>query len=176
MDTSPFAGKKACCFTGHRPDAMPPPGSAEEALLQLRLTEAVTAAAEAGVTLFLNGGARGFDLMAAEVVLSVKSLYPDIRLVLELPSPHHADHWPAGDKARFCRVQAQSDEIHTAAEDNYPYAYLARNRHMVEQADCCLCYLKKARGGTLYTVNYALDRGITPINLYTVSMASSKEN
>lgn len=165
MDPSLFSGT-ACCFTGHRPDGMPAPGSRAETLLELKLFEAVDAACEAGVTRFLNGGAQGFDLMAAEAVLAVSEKRPGITLELELPSPRHAENWPAGDRERFERIAASAASVRYAADANFPFAYLSRNRALVDRADCCICYLKKTKGGTMYTVNYAFERGLAVINLY----------
>lgn len=167
MDFSVFTGKTCCCFTGHRPDTMPAPKSKAETLLKLKLYEAVNAAAEAGVTRFLNGGARGFDLMAAEAVLALREKHEGIALTLELPSPRHADGWPAAEKERFERIVKASAEVHYAADANFPFAYLSRNRALVDPSDCCICYLKKTSGGTVYTVNYALERGLRVLNLYS---------
>lgn len=167
MEENFFSGRKNCCFTGHRPDSLPMKGSAEEVQLKLALIAAVTSAAEAGVTSFLNGGAQGFDLLAGEAVLAVKENgHPSLSLSLFLPSPHHADGWPAVDSVRFHSLYENAAFIDYAADRNYPYAYLSRNRKLVEHADCCICYLKKMSGGTLYTVNYAFDKGIPVMNLY----------
>jgi hypothetical protein len=40
-----------------------------------------------------------------------------------------------------------------------------RNRYLVDQTGRCIAYLRRMRGGTLYTVNYALDSGIPVDNL-----------
>ena len=40
-----------------------------------------------------------------------------------------------------------------------------RNRYLADHADCCIAYLRAASGGTLYTVRYALARGLFVYNL-----------
>ena len=40
-----------------------------------------------------------------------------------------------------------------------------RNRYLVDHATRCVAYLRRMKGGTLYTVNYALDSGIEVDNL-----------
>ena len=58
-----------CCFTGHRPDALPAYGneaSEEMQSLVYLLDRAVERAIEDGVTEFYDGGAQGFDTLAAE--------------------------------------------------------------------------------------------------------------
>lgn len=57
-----------CCFTGHRPEKL---GVTEEKIKML-LSSAVDDAIERGISTFITGMARGFDLWAAEVVLQKK--------------------------------------------------------------------------------------------------------
>lgn len=64
---------KTCCFTGHRIIKITPE-------LVQRLREAIIAVIGQGVTEFYDGGAIGFDMLAAETVIELKSEYPDIRL------------------------------------------------------------------------------------------------
>ena len=58
-----FNRVNGCCFTGHRPDALPALGDEQsEAMLSLvyLLNRAVESAVEEGVTEFYVGGAQGF--------------------------------------------------------------------------------------------------------------------
>lgn len=40
-----------------------------------------------------------------------------------------------------------------------------RNRHLVDNSGYCICYLTRTQGGTAYTVDYALERGLPVINI-----------
>jgi uncharacterized phage-like protein YoqJ len=160
-----FSGKTACCFTGHRPTGLPS-DIAGMAVLRARLMETIFVAANAGVTLFLAGGAQGFDMIAAEAVLYLRNTQDlPLTLQLELPSPRQPEGWPPADRDRYETILDAADAIHYAGETNDASCMLRRNRRLVDQADCCLCYLKTMRGGTLYTVNYALDHNIPVYNL-----------
>ena len=74
---------KACAFTGHRPGKLPW-GYDEKAAtcmeFKFRLRESLEYLIGKGYVDFLSGGALGFDLMAAEMVLSLREKYPWIRL------------------------------------------------------------------------------------------------
>lgn len=72
---------KVACFSGHR--RLPQDCS----LLKANLEKAIVELIEQGVVFFGNGGAVGFDLLAAETVLGLKEKYPHIRLVMVLPCP-----------------------------------------------------------------------------------------
>ena len=138
FDPNPFCGHAACCFTGHRPRGLPRPDSDAMALLRLRLMQAVRAAC--------GGGA-------------------DVCLLLALPAPTQADAWSAAARARYERTLRAADGVWYAAQRADAAAMLRRNRYLVEHADCCIAYLSAAAGGTLYTVRYALSRGLYVYNL-----------
>lgn len=161
-----FEGKTACCFTGHRPGALPGEGSGGMALLKLLLVRTVQEAAAAGVTTFLCGGAEGFDTLAAEAVIALRADYPGLKLVLALPSRNFLAGRSHMERMRGENILRQADETVYASEaDNSAIAMKTRNRYLVDHADCCVSYLKKTRGGTLYTANYALTVGIPVKNL-----------
>ena len=161
-----FSGKHACCFTGHRPAGLPDARSSGLVLLRKHLMETICAAADYGVTEFLAGGARGFDTIAADAVLYLRDVmgYP-IALKLLLPSPRQTERWPAEDRDRYETILDLADDKAFLSDTNDAAAMHKRDRALVDNADCCICYLKKMKGGTLYTVNYAIDRGIPVYNL-----------
>ena len=165
-----FRGKTACCFSGHRPYGLPDAGreaSPSMERLKYALLHAVEEAARLGVTTFLAGGAEGFDLLAAEAVLACRGDYPNTRLILSLPSRTQTERFSEPVKARYERVHRAAADVYYASEsDNGFMAMRRRNRYLVEHADCCIAYLKSMHGGTFYTVNYALERGLPIFNLY----------
>lgn len=165
-----FINKKSCCFTGHRARYLPQAESEKDALVK-QLSLCVAEAVQFGVTRFLAGGADGFDMIAAEAVLRCRAFAPQTELVLALPSRTQAAAWPAPLRARYARILAGATDanIHYASEcDNSAFSMCARNRYLVDHADCCIAYLTRASGGTLYTVNYALASGIPVFNLAEV--------
>lgn len=75
--------EKTCCFTGHRdiPRAV-------YSSLSRELDAVVRALIGKGVRFFGAGGALGFDTLAAETVLRLRQIYPQIRLFgTALPRP-----------------------------------------------------------------------------------------
>ena len=164
----PFDRARGCCFTGHRPDALPAFGNEETEEMQALsylLIRAVDAAVEDGVTEFYIGGAQGFDTLAAECVLRAKEQHPALSLHLALPGRNQTSGWNARDKTRYHAILDAANEVWYAAELCSPESMRRRNRYLVDQAGRCIAYLRRMRGGTLYTVNYALDSGIPVDNL-----------
>ncbi|MEA4915304.1 MAG: SLOG family protein [Christensenella sp.] len=158
----------SCCFTGHRPDALPAYGNeqAEEMIsLVYLLNRAVASAIEDGVTEFFVGGAQGFDTLAAECVIHQREAHPSLSLHLALPGRNQTNGWNAHDKARYAAILNEANEIWYAAEICSQESMKRRNRYLVDHAGRCIAYLRRMRGGTLYTVNYALDSAIPVDNL-----------
>ncbi len=118
-----------------------------------------------GKRCFLSGGALGFDTLAAYAVLQKKKEYPDICLVLAMPCISQADRWAAEDRAVYSFLKNSADYCFYISESYFPGCMQKRNRFLVENADTCLCYMTRCRGGTWNTVSYAYDLRREIINL-----------
>lgn len=148
------------CFTGHR--AIP----ARDAIdLTLRLDRQLEQLYAQGFRCFMDGGARGFDLLAAERVLALRQRHFDVHLVMVLPCGDQTLRWPERDCRRYESILYAADETRVLAPSYYRGCMLVRNRHMVDRSALCLCYLNRAKGGTVSTVAYALRRQLPVINI-----------
>ena len=85
-----------CCFTGHRTIEQ----SHAESLVRLT-DDAIEKMIERGVTVFRNGGAVGFDTLAALKVIEKKKKYPHIRLEMYLPCKEQSKKWNDFSKAVY---------------------------------------------------------------------------
>ncbi|MBQ3108089.1 MAG: DUF1273 family protein [Clostridia bacterium] len=146
---------KTMCFTGHRPDKLPW-GNDEHApecrTFRLRLMAAVYHAVEEGYTRFLTGMAEGIDLMAAEIVLTLREAKPEIQLECALP-------YRKNGSARFQRILQQADTVTTVSENYHSACMRMRNRYMVDQSDMVLAVYNGSSGGTKQTIEYARTQG-----------------
>lgn len=151
---------ESCCFTGHR--VLP---AAELPELRAALRREIACLAEAGVGRFLAGGARGFDMLAAQEVLWLREERYALELVLVLPCPEQADRWNAREKQAYREILHKADEVIYVSEVYTPDCMFRRNRKLVEESGSCICYLNRERGGTAYTVRYAEKLGLRIVNL-----------
>ena len=101
-----MGSKESCCFTGHR---ILPAG--ELPALRAALRREISNLAEAGVGRFLAGGARGFDMLAAQEVLWLREERYALELVLVLPCPEQADRWNAREKQAYREMVQEADEV-----------------------------------------------------------------
>ena len=151
---------KRCCFTGHR--TVP----AEKYIRTMqRLRQNVLKLYTEGYRVFNTGGALGFDTMAAQAVLKLKENFPDVKLHLYLPHKQQAEKWAPQDRAVYEYIKSISDKVVYSSEGYTPMCMNSRNRALVDNADLCIAYCTDTTGGTVYTVNYALDNGVDVINL-----------
>ena len=153
---------KSLAFTGHR--TIPIERQDE---IRARLVEAVSVACKSGITCFYSGMAMGFDLMAAETVLSLKGRYPDIRFIAVVPFRRQNYRWPSMEKERYQKIISQADRVIVLSEYYFKGCLLRRNDFMLEQSCGVIAlYDGKLYGGTFYTWREAMKKGMDIVNLY----------
>ena len=91
--------KKACCFTGHRPDKLPYQGNESSAAvirLKTRLEKEIRRQIGVGTRVFITGMAMGVDIWCAEIVAMLKKefSYEHIELIAAVPYPGQSYKWP----------------------------------------------------------------------------------
>lgn len=151
--------EKTCCFSGHREIID------NEYEIKLLLKQTLIELINNGIIYFGAGGARGFDMLAAQTVLELKLTYPHIKLILVLPCSNQTVGWNHDDIRKYERIKKDADKIKILSENYYNGCMLARNRHLVNYSSICICYRRKPYGGTAYTVRYAVKRGLRIIEL-----------
>lgn len=156
---------KTVCFTGHRELKEP------IAEMERRLTKTVENLIEKGYRYFGTGGARGFDALAAEVVLKLKAAYPHIHLILVLPFDEQyrkEGNWTPAEIAQYHRLKERASKVVILAAGYAPGIYYRRNRHLVDHSSVCVACMTRATSGTGYTVNYAREKGLEVVNIALV--------
>lgn len=153
---------ETCFFSGHRIME-----KKEISLAKSLLREEILNRINDGVTRFIVGGAIGFDMMAAEAVLSIREDY-DIKLVLYIPCKNHTAKWKIQDVERFEEIKEQADEVRYIYEGKYiPGCMQMRNSKMVSDSDCGIVYLRAmVNSGSAQTVKLAKEKGVPFVNIY----------
>lgn len=156
--------EQTCCFTGHREIS-----EKDQLWVHRLLCVEILKLWRDGVDFFLTGGALGFDTLAARAVLHLRQSYvPHIRLTLVLPCREQEKHWALRDQNAYRAILKQADQALYISDSYSKGCMFERDRYLVDHSGHCLCWMKPgtARGGTLYTVNYAKKAGIEVTNLY----------
>ena len=137
---------KSCVFTGHR--------DLGEDFSPRALKKEIKNAILQGVEVFYNGMAMGFDLAAAEAVLSLRKKYPNIKLIACVPCYGQEKNFSEKDKKRYVNILKKADETVILSEYYYKGCMHVRDKYMVDLADMMICYCKKERGGAASTLGY----------------------
>ncbi len=150
-----------CSFSGHRQIYL-----LHKESLPILLSKTLDELISSGITTFQSGGAIGFDLLAAALVITKRARNPEIKLRMLLPCRDQAARWPAKTRRAYNNILAAADDV-TYISDKYDqFCMYARNRALVDSADILLCYMTRKNSGTAYTANYAAEKNLRTINLF----------
>ena len=152
--------EETCCFPGHR--KIP---EEEREQLARRLEATVEELIRAGVRYFGAGGALGFDTLAAQTILKLRTQYSQVKLILVLPCETQTRGWPEEDVRIYEEIKKAADKVRYTSVEYTRGCMHKRNRHLVDHSGVCVAYLTESRGGTAYTVDYARKNGVPVINL-----------
>lgn len=153
----------SCAFTGHRPHKFPwKYAETDPRCLSLKQTmyEEIERLAASGVYHFFSGMALGTDVWAAQIVLNLRSKYPNLSLHCILPCERQEVKWTAKDQELYRDILRRADSIEYISQDYYTGCMLDRNKKLVSSAEILLAvYNGEQRGGTAATVRYARQAG-----------------
>lgn len=162
MNDLKFDRTVSAAFTGHRFYDF-----SQREFIQERLTSAISEAYDHGIRNFISGFALGIDLMAAQLVQSLKCDLPGISLTAAIPFEGQAERYNIYDKRVYGRLLELADKVIVLSDCYYPRCFLDRDEFMVENASYLIAYYDgREKGGTYYTVKKARARGIPIINVY----------
>lgn len=137
---------KTCAFTGHR--------VLDGNFSKEKLKKEIKKLIGRGVEIFYNGVAMGFDLLAAEAVLSLRKKHEKIKLVACVPCYEQEKNYIQKEKERYVKILKNADEVITLSDHYYRGCMQVRDRYMADRADVLLTYCVKSEGGTAFTVQY----------------------
>ncbi len=162
---------KTCAFTGYRPEKMPYNGDeahAETKHIKSEIKKAILSLSEQGFCNFITGMSRGFDIWAAEVVLSLQDESQDktkFNLISALPFIGQDAMWSNSDKERFDYIIRRARYTFCLSDALSNESYFKRNRFLVDNSSYIITYFDGKVGGTKYTINYARKNGLQIINI-----------
>lgn len=166
MTQTKYDKSVSVCFSGHRSI----PFLCRKQLKQ-QLKAAITKAYAGGYRHFYCGMAMGFDMLSAEVALSLQSELSDLQVIAVIPYRGQTERWNDAMKAKYDAILRNSDDVIVLSEHYYHGCLLRRNDYMVLHSSCLIAwYDGKPKGGTFYTCSKATANGLKVINLYGSSI------
>lgn len=143
--------EKSCCFTGHRKiDSLK-----VDYINEITRNTIIDLIENKDVSIFYNGMAIGFDLLAARIVVELKDIYPYIQLICVIPFKGQENHWNGGNRNLYKNILGSSNE-RIYIQETFTYsAYQRRNVFMVDNSKYVIAFFDGSRGGTKNTLDYA---------------------
>ncbi len=155
---------KTIAFTGHRfiPFDRQPK-------VKSLLRQSIANIYKQGFFTYYCGMAMGFDLLAAEVIISMKEQgFPNLKLIAVVPYRNQSERFSQRDKQRYNNALSKADEVIVLSENYTQKCFLQRNDYMLDHAGCVFAYLSRTdRGGTYYTCKKAVNRRICVVNFFS---------
>lgn len=146
---------KTCCFTGHR-NFEHPKEIIKEKTYDL-INKAIT---KAGYTHFIVGGAIGFDMLVAEILLELRdNHYPRITIEIAMPCPNQDKYWNDTQKKKYVNILKRTDKKTLVSETYFKECMQKRNKYMVNNSSVVIAYWTGRPSGTKNTIDYAKNEG-----------------
>jgi uncharacterized phage-like protein YoqJ len=165
--------EKTLCFTGHRPNKLASYDYQHpDNLKMLRRLKAliIRFIERRGVTTFISGMALGIDMWSAQIVLSLKEKYPQIKLVCAIPCANHPAKWNEKDQQLHKEICEQADYVYYVSEEPYTnWCMIKRDEWMVNESRFVIAVWngeEAKHSGTWHTVKYAKKRQRNIVQLH----------
>ena len=150
-----------CCFTGHRPEKL----GVSEAVVVAGLKKEIRTAIADGFQTFISGMARGVDLWAADIVLSLRDEGAAIRLICASPYQGFEVRWSREWQERYRQVMERADLVRFICQEYSRDCFQRRNEWMVDHSARVIAAYNGQPGGTRNTIRYAQIKGIPVVCL-----------
>ena len=166
--------EKSVSFTGYRTSKILKTSKDPNVIEEIRqnLKNKIVALYEQGYNTFISGMSEGFDMLAAEVVLRLRTKYPEMKLISVVPFTGQELSYSNLDKKLYEIIFNNSNEVIYTSERYHDRAFFDRNDFMLDNSTAVLCYYDGQPGGTMYTYNRAVENNMIINNLYEGSLKS----
>lgn len=152
---------ETACFTGHRSQKLPWGfNELDPRCVQMkdRVKSEIEKAISLGYKYFISGMALGFDMIVAEIILELKKVYSQIKLICAIPCKNQAKYWSFEQKIRYKKLLKSADIVRYISDDYSPNCMLERNAYMINNSSLIIALYDGTGGGTAYTLKLAKEK------------------
>lgn len=149
------------CFTGHRPEKL----TRTEKDIVRDLEKEIRQAIADGLSVFITGMARGVDIWAAQIVLSLRNSGYDIKLVCACPYDGFESGWSKDWQKQYKEILAAADYVKYVCEGYSRSCFQIRNEWMVNHAARVIAVFNGEKSGTKNTIDYAAKAGVPVVRI-----------
>lgn len=162
MQTNNFQKAQSATFTGHRLISY-----SKYPALKASLRQTIKTLYTQGIHNFYCGMAVGFDMLAAEAVLSLKTELQELTLIAVVPYRGQSEKWSDTNRSKYNAILCKADKAVFLSENYYKGCLLRRNDYMLSQSCCIIAYFDgNNEGGTFYTCRKAAELNLPVKNIF----------
>ena len=146
------------CLTGHRPGKLPwHYDETKENCYRFKndLRLVLEGAIKYGLKFFLTGMAEGFDMIATEILLELKSTYNDIKIVAVIPCLGQEKNWKQSQQEKYNEILNNCDDKIILSKIYTKKCMNDRNKFMVNHASVVIACYNGRPSGTGNTIRLA---------------------
>lgn len=147
-----------CCLSGHRPKALPWKYNEEKiSCIKFKndLEEYLIYTIKNGFINFLIGMAEGFDMISAETLITLRTIYKQIRIYAIIPCKNQEIKWSLSQQQRYHRILKQCDDVIILSEQYTKNCMNVRNEYMVKLSSMLIACYNGKPSGTGNTIKFA---------------------
>ena len=149
------------CFTGHRPEKL----TRIEKDIVRDLEKEIRQAIADGLSVFITGMARGVDIWAAQIVLSLRNSGYDIKLICACPYDGFESGWSKDWQKQYKEILTAADYVKYVCEGYSRSCFHIRNEWMVNHAARVIAVFNGEKSGTKNTIDYAAKAGVPVVRI-----------
>lgn len=162
MQTNDFQKAQSAAFTGHRYISY-----GKYPILKVTLRQRIRTLYAQGIRNFYCGMAIGFDMLAAETILSLKTELQGLTLIAVIPYRNQSEKWSDTNRSRYNAILCKTDKTILLSKDYYKGCLLRRNDYMLSHSCHIIAYFDgNNEGGTFYTCRKATELNLPVTNIF----------
>ena len=156
------------CLTGHRPKGLPWGYDEEKDIckkFKKHLRKTFRKIIKKGFTNFYTGMAEGFDMIATEILISLKRKHK-INIWAAVPCKNQEAKWKLSQQERYHNILKECDKIIILSDTYTKTCMQERNRFMLENSNLVIAYFSGKASGTGNTIKLAVKQNLEVINTF----------
>lgn len=102
----------------------------------------------------------GWIFVAGQIVLKLRQINPDLKLIAALPYPDCDTRWSASWRRQYAEVLKAANLVKCISPQYSMASFQKRDEWLVDQASRVIAVYDGVPGGTKNTIDFAVKRGV----------------
>ena len=145
-----------CCFAG----CMPEKTTFSESIIKNKIRIEIREAIKSGFTTFITGMAPGVDILAAEIVIEMRQIYKEIKLIAAVPYPGFGKTRDYKRNLQYKKIIERVDLIKEISPKLSDDCLKKRNEWMINHSSRVIVAFNGSDAETKNTMDFANSKSV----------------